>query len=289
MEEESGSFLGARQSELFWQCWRPRGARAVLAIVHGLGEHCGRYQNVVDAVSGMPVAVWGFDLRGFGRSTGSRGHVDSFWDYLEDIDHFLHLVHQREGQDGNRPEASLPVFLLGHSYGGLIALHYAISRPGCLAGLILASPCLGLAMVVPRWKQNLAHFLSRLRPRFSMSSRLDPDLLSRDEEVVRAYIADPLVHDRVSARLFADMQWAMERAARKAVQLRCPCLMLLGERDGIVSTPVCQNVFVRLGSADKELALYPGLYHELFNEVGKEGPLGKLRGWVSARLDRGPS
>lgn len=277
MEHRTGSVVGAREAELFWQCWRVPQPRAVLVLVHGLGEHSGRYQNVVDALEGLPLSIWALDLRGFGRSTGQRGHVDSFWDYMEDLDCLLEQVQAEEGE--------IPVFLLGHSFGGLVALHYAICRPGRLAGLVLSSPCLGLSLRVPRWKHNAGMLLARFLPRFSMPSGLDPALLSHDAEVVERYRRDPLVTDRVSARLYAEMLSAMERVARRAVQLEAPCLFLLAGGDRLVSVPVAQNVFVRLGSRDKEMHLYPGYFHELFNEEGKEEPLGLLRQWLERRLE----
>lgn len=276
MGHQTGSVLGARGAELFWQCWRLPGPRGVLVLVHGLGEHGGRYQNVVDALEGVPVSVWAIDLRGFGRSTGQRGHVDSFWDYMEDLDCFLEHVLAEEGE--------IPVFLLGHSYGALIALHYALCRPGRLAGLVLSSPCLGLALRVPAWKHRTGMILARLLPRFSLPNGIDPGLLSHDADVVERYRHDPLVTDRVTARLYAEMLAAMDRVARRAVQLRVPCLVLLAGDDALVSVSVARNVFVRLGTEDKEVYLYPGYYHELFNEVGKEEPLARLRGWLERHL-----
>lgn len=278
MEHGTGSVAGARGAELFWQCWRTSRPRAVLLVVHGLGEHSGRYQNVVDALEGLPLSIWAHDLRGFGRSTGQRGHVDSFWDYMEDLDRFLEHVRSQEGE--------LPLFLLGHSFGGLISLHYAICRPGRLAGLVLSSPCLGLALQVPRWKHSAGMLLSRFLPRFSMPNGIDPALLSHDAEVVERYRRDPLVTDRVSARLYAEMLSAMERVSRRAVQLDAPCLLLLAGDDGLVSVPVAENVFVRLGTRDKEMHIYPGYFHELFNEEAKEEPLGRLRQWLEQHLAR---
>ncbi|MDI6894884.1 MAG: lysophospholipase [Bacillota bacterium] len=281
MEHRTGALPGARGAELFWQCWRPPGPRGVFLVVHGLGEHSGRYQNVVDALEGLPLSIWAHDLRGFGRSTGQRGHVDSFWDYMEDLDSFLELVRTEEGE--------LPAFLLGHSFGGLVALHYALCRPGRLAGLVLSSPCVGLALEIPRWKRNAGMLLARFLPRFSMPNGIDPTLLSRDAEVVQRYRRDPLVTDRVSARLFAEMLSGMARVARRAVQLDAPCLLLLAGEDGLVSVPVAENVFVRLGTHDKEMHVYPGYFHELFNEEAKEEPLGRLRQWLEQRLDRARS
>lgn len=276
MEHQTGSVRAARGAELFWQCWRLPGRRGVLVLVHGLGEHSGRYQNVVDAVEGVPVSVWALDLRGFGRSTGQRGHVDSFWDYMEDLDCFLEHILAEEGE--------IPLFLLGHSYGALIALHYALCRPGRLAGLVLSSPCLGLALRVPAWKHHAGMVLARLLPRFSFPNGIDPGLLSHDADVVERYRHDPLVTNRVTARLYAEMLAAMDRVARRAVQLRVPCLVLLAGDDALVSVSVARNVFVRLGTEDKEVHLYPGYYHELFNEVGKEEPLARLRGWLERHL-----
>jgi len=247
---------------------RDRGAR--------LGEHCGRYGNVVDALCPKGFAVYGLDLRGHGRSGGRRGHVMAFSEYLEDTERLIGVVGNRD------PETSR--FLLGHSMGGLIALRYAISHPKGLSGLALSSASLKIKGEVPAIKVALGRLFSRLLPAFTMNNGLDPNHVSRDPAVVKAYQDDPLVHHRVSARWYTEFVDAMDASHRDAALLKVPILILQAGDDSMVDAEGSRALFEEVTVKDKEIRLFDGYYHEIFNDVGKEHVLEVLADWFENRV-----
>lgn len=276
MKWAEGEFRGGGGVRIWYQSWRPEAPRAILALAHGLGEHGGRYGNVVAEVVPRGYAVYALDHRGHGRSDGRRGHVESFAEYIADLGRLIEIA------AGECP--GLPAFLLGHSLGGTIALRYALERPEGLRGVIASSPLLRMRLGVPPSKRLLGNVMSRLYPTFTQRSGLPAEALSRDPEVVAAYTADPLVHDLVSARLFTEMLTTAEAVLARAPELRLPCLLLVSGADAMVDPQASQELHARLGSADKTLHLYEGFYHEGLNEVGRERPLADLVSWLEAHL-----
>lgn len=271
-----GRFEGERGIGIYYQTWIATGKpKAILALAHGQGEHSGRYVHVAEYMTRMGYAVWACDFRGHGRSGGNRGHTDSFDDYLADIRRLIQIA-----KDGD-PKAK--TFLLGHSLGGLIALDYA-EKPGSeLAGLVVTAPPLRVKMKVPSWKTSLGKILSSIRPTFSMKTGLDPNLLSRDREVVKKYVEDPLVHGIATARFYTELLRAQDETVRAAEKLTLPCLIVQGGADGIVDPPATSDFFKRVASPDKTLKVYDGFYHEVLNEPGKESVLRDIDAWISGR------
>ncbi len=276
MEHREGEFKGQRGTRIWYQVWRPEAAKAVVALAHGLGEHSGRYNNVVGWLVPRGYAIYALDHRGHGRSGGRRGHVDRFSDYLDDLQHLVGLA--------SAAEPGRPVFLLGHSLGGLIALAYAIERPQGLQGVVASSPGLRRRFEVPPSKLFLGNLMSRIWPTFTQHSGLPASGLSHDPQVALEYVGDKLVHDLVSARLFIEITTAAEQVLSDAGRLAIPCLLLQGEDDPIVDPQATREFYTRASSADKALRTYPGFYHEGFNEVGKERPLGDLVAWLDAHV-----
>jgi len=273
---EEGNFEGARGTKIYYQAWTAPGKpKAILVLVHGIGEHSGRHAQVADYFARMKYAFWACDLRGHGKSGGKRGHVDSFDDYLADIDDLIRIAKDRH--------PSTKTFLMGLSLGGLIAAYYAEKHPGELAGLILSAPALAEKMKVSPAKVMIAKTLSGVIPSFSTSTGLDPNLLSHDREVVRKYVEDPLVHKVATARWFTEYRRAQYETMRAADKLTLPCLVLQGGADGIVDAPMTTDFFKRIASSDKTLKVYEGFYHEVLNEPGKVGVLGDIGTWLSAR------
>jgi len=193
-QHSTGTFIGKGGIEIFFQQWEVANPKAILIIIHGLGEHSGRYGNLIDALQNKGIAIYGLDHRGFGRSGGKRGHVDSFMDYIYDMKIFVNMLKDKH--------PNKPVIMLGHSMGGVLALKYALTHAEDLDALILSSPGLVPAIKVPAWKKNLAIFLSSKIPSLTMPSGLDATTISRDKEVVKQYLADPLVHDKVTPRFY---------------------------------------------------------------------------------------
>ena len=247
---------------LFSRSWLPDSSPlATLAIVHGLGEHSERYNHVGDYFAKRGYAVFAIDLRGHGRSEGRRGHINHFDEYLDDAQS---LVDYTQSQAPN-----LPLFLLGHSMGGLIALTYALKRPQGLAAVIASGPGLRMRMEVPAWKITLGKAMSSVFPSLSMPNGIDPNHISRDPKIVAAYISDPLNHDKVTARWYTEFVNAGEWALQNADKLSIPALILQGGDDPIVDPGGAKAFFDGIRHNNKRHIEYPGLYHEILNEPEK--------------------
>lgn len=262
--------------KLFSQSWVPQGeVRAVLALVHGIGEHSGRYSNLVDSISHSGFAVAAFDHRGHGRSPGKRGHINSWKEYREDVRAFLDYVRVRF------PDR--PVFLYGHSLGSLIVLDYVLAYPRGLAGLIVSGTALQPVGVARGHLVALARVLSRLLPAFSVSLGIDPSTLSRDAAVVQAYRDDPLVHSRVTMRWGTESLAAIERVRSRAAEISLPLLVLHGEADRINSVEGGRELYQAVSSPDKQICIYPGGSHEPHNDVDHLIVSRDIARWLSSR------
>lgn len=271
-----GRFAGRGGLELFRQTWRPPGPpRAVVVNLHGLGDHSGLYPTLVEYLVGREMAVQSFDLRGNGRSDGTRGHVSAWEDYREDLAGFLTLVtHEDPGR---------PVVLIGNSLGGLIALEYALMRPAGLRGVIVVSAPLGV-LSVPAPLLALGRVLSRVWPRFSLETGMDLSGLARDPTVAEQILADPFFHRRGTARLSTEVTAAIARVQAGAASFALPLLVLHGSEDRMVFPAGSRRFAARAPSADTQLIEYPGAYHALFADMGREQVLTDVAGWIEARL-----
>lgn len=255
-------------------------ARAHLVLVHGFAEHRGRYAALVDELVEAGFAVHRFDLRGHGESEGRRGEVDSFDDYRGDLARVV----------ADRIAGGADYCLVAHSLGGLVALDWLLDavphEPAAHEpkALVLSSPFLAAALDVPPFAGAIAQVGSLLFPRLTFDSGIEPEALSRDPEVVRAYRADPQVFERVSVRWYAEALEAQQRVLEGAGQLRVPCLLLLGTADDIADRHRAEDFFARAGSATKRLRVYPDFRHEVFNEVGREEVVGDLLAWLDEVL-----
>jgi len=277
MNHREETFRGADDLELRVQWWRPeRGVRAALAIVHGHGEHSGRYMRIVDALLPHGYAVYGFDHRGHGRSRGQRGHIDSWAEYRGDVGAFLRWI------AGQEPHAA--IFLMGHSMGALVVLDYLLHEPGGIRGAIVSGAPLEPAGVAKRNLVLLSRVLSRVCPRFPLRLALDVSALSRDEAVVRAYVEDPLVHGRFSARWGTESLDTLARVKTRAADVRVPILFIHGEADRLNLPHGSRSFFEGVGFPDKTLHLYPEMYHELHNDVGHEAVIADLKEWLGRHL-----
>jgi len=273
---EEGNFEGARGTQIYYQAWTPPGKpKAILALAHGIGEHSGRYAHVADYFARMNYAFWACDLRGHGKSGGKRGHVDSFDDYLADVDRLIRIAKERT--------PATKTFLIGHSLGGLIGPLYAVKYSGEVAGLILSGTAVRDKVKVSPVKVFLVRALSPVIPTFTARTGLDPNLISRDPEVVRKYVQDPMVHAVVTARWYTEYRQAQEKTMRVANKLTLPCLILQSGADGIVDASMTAEFFKKIASSDKTLKVYDGFYHEVLNEPGKESVFGDIDTWLSAR------
>jgi len=272
-----GRFNGEHGTEIYYQSWTPTGKpKAILVLAHGIGEHSGRYAHVADYFARMGYAFWACDHRGHGKSGGQRGHVNSFDEYLADLNRLIRIA--RESTPAPK------TFLIGHSLGGLIAPLYAQEYPSELAGLILSAPAFRDKVKASPLTILLAKAVSPILPTFTAKTGLDANHLSRDREVVTKYVEDPMVHGVVTARWFTEYRRAQDEAMKATSKLVLPTLVLQGGADGIVDASMTSEFFKKLVSPDKTLRVYDGFYHEVLNEPGKESVLRDIDAWLSARI-----
>lgn len=273
--EHEGPFETADGPRLYERWWRPQGQpRALVIIVHGYAEYGGRYAHVGEQLARSGYAAAALDLRGHGRSEGRRAYVRTFDEYLQDLGRFL--AHAREQQPG------LPVYLLGHSMGGAIALLFTLAHQEDLAGLILSAPVVKLGGDISPLLQKLSTVIARIAPRLP-TIKLDCRLISRDPEVVQRYDTDPLVYRRgTPARTGAELVQAGVRCQAQAENLTLPLLILHGSADGLVEPQGSEQVYARAASRDKTLKRYQGFFHEVLNELGKAQVLADIVDWLDA-------
>ncbi len=278
VKHDQGRLITADQIELAWQTWTPPAAQGVIVVVHGLAEHSGRYRETAEYLANRGWAVVAADLRGHGQSADGRHpgrvHVDRFSDYFHDVDAMVQLARKKHGD--------VPLVLLGHSMGGLIALSYALEKPAGLAGAIISSPALGThpASQPPLLLKLMVNVLSHLAPRLLFNSDLDTSAISSDPEVVQAYIADPLVSNKVSARWYVSMMQAMDHAFDGAASLRLPLLLMQSGADRLVDPAATTRWAAAATGEFLDLVIWEGFYHEMLNEPGKDRVREKILSWL---------
>jgi alpha-beta hydrolase superfamily lysophospholipase len=259
--------------DLYARGWAPKGKpKAVVALIHGLGEHVGRYMHVGAALTEKGYALLGFDLRGHGKSGGPRGHLPSFEAYMSDIDRFLEETAERY--------PGLSQFLYGHSLGGILVLNYALRRKPRLAGVISTAASLRTVLEEQKVKVVMARILGTLMPTMTLASGLDPKTLSRDQAVVQAYISDPLVHDRMTLGFGKIMLTAIPWTFEHAGELQLPLLIMHGTKD-MLGYPRGSQEFAGLAPKDKvTLKMWDGFYHEIHNEPEKVEVFKVMLDWL---------
>lgn len=277
MHHCEGTFQGADGLTLYYQQWKSESEpqKAVLIVVHGFGEHSGRYRNLVDYLVPRGYVVYGFDHRGHGRSPGGRGYISAWREYREDVQAFVRLVGERE--------SGYPLFLMGHSLGGLIALEYVLRHPEGLCGAIISGPPLGEIGVSPVLV-ILSRVLSRVWPTFGRDIGSNFSQLSRDPAVAQAWRDDPLTHSRGTARLGTEMAAAREWTNANAASLQVPLLMIHGGADRICPPAGSRLFFEKVSFPDRERREYEGGYHEPHNDIDVKQVLADVEDWLERHL-----
>ena len=285
MQAEIGHHQGRVRTsdalDLVWQSWKPPTPGGVIVIVHGLAEHGGRYRETAEFLADNGWAVYACDLRAHGLSPNppkaGRVHVDRFTDYFRDVEAMTGLAR------GEYPE--LPLFILGHSMGGLISIRYVLERPEGLAGAIISSPALGThpAFKPPAFLRILVRVLSFLAPRVRVDSELDTDAISRDPDVVKAYREDPLISEKISARWYSEILRSMKKAHQAAGSLRVPMLLMQSGEDRLVDPAAPGRWAEAAPPALVERVTWDGLYHEMLNEPEKDRVRARILEWLDAR------
>lgn len=271
---EQLSFTGHGGTQLFAQSWRPASARprGVLVIHHGLADHSTRYAPLAEELARAGYAVWAFDMRGHGRSAGRRALMNNMDEMLGDLDAFVRLV--RERADG------APLFLMGHSIGGLITALYAIERQPQLAGYITVSP--GIAVDAPPLQAAAIQFVNAIAPNANIFAT-PHERFSNPAAVVREMDTDPLISQRnASARTARTALDGIRRVWAAPERLVVPLLALHGQDDLITAAAGSRELVARAGAADKTLRVYPGFPHDLFHEPNSSLVSGELRAWLDA-------
>jgi alpha-beta hydrolase superfamily lysophospholipase len=268
-------FAAGKGRSLFRRAWLPPEPQRLLFLVHGYAEHSGRYEHVGAWLAARGCAVHAYDHQGHGRSDGVRGHVRRFSDLLDDLELFLARV--RDEQPG------LPAFLVGHSMGGLVVAAFVRERSPELLGAVTSGAALCLAEAPSGSRLLALRLLRRVAPRFAMTSPVDPEALSRDPEVGRAYLEDPLVFRRMTLSLAAEVFDAGRRTLAGAADVRIPMLLLHGEADPLCPASGSRSFYEQLGTPGSDLRIYPELRHEIFNEPEQERVFADLLEWLRGR------
>ena len=258
------------------QYYTPKATKAIIVLVHGLGEYSKRYEkNVVPFLVKNSFAVLSFDLFGHGSSQGKRGHHPGYNYIMDAVDHMISRA--RSHFKGK------PVFLYGHSMGGNVVINYCLRRSNLPNGLIATSPFLGLAFKPPKWKIFIGKVFDKLLPSVTMPNELDVNAISRDPIEINMYMDDPLIHDRVSTgyslRFIETGEWALQHAN----QLKTPLLLLHGTADRITSHEA-SGEFAKRSKGKSELVLVEGAYHELHNDLDKEKVLRIIAKWIDDKI-----
>jgi alpha-beta hydrolase superfamily lysophospholipase len=261
---------------LYYEWWRPAHPKALLLIVHGVGEHSGRYGPLVRYFYERNIAVALFDQRGHGQSSGTRGHFDHLQDLLGDLAAFI--------QHTQAAHPHIPMFLVGHSFGGQVVLNFVVRYAKGLRGLILSSPNIALRTPIPKWKRVLSEIGDRWVPRLSYQQAVNPEWLSHDPAIVQAYATDPRVIRRFSIHAALEIVRNLDIVMALASRIHLPSLFLHAGADTICDPEATRQFYRRIPVSRKRLKVYSGMYHELFNEVGQEQVFGDIVQWLDEIL-----
>lgn len=262
--------------ELFFRTVGPQNPKGVLILIHGLGEHSGRYHEFSQYLARHGWRVYLYDQRGHGKTPGLRAYVDTFGDLVEDLLTFIkHVKNQEPGKK---------LFLMGHSFGGQVAINFLAQHPREVKGAILSSPNIRLALQVPWIKRVLGRLVSNLLPSLSVPNDINPKDISHDQNVVRAYINDRLVYNKITIRLGAELLENLEHVMELAHKIKTPCLIFHGSADKVTSPEGSKDFFNNLHLKDRKLKIYPGFFHETLNEMGKERVYDDVHTWLEKRI-----
>lgn len=266
----------SRGFQLHYRQWIPDSVKAGVLFAHGIGEHSGRYDQIAHYFCDRQIAFYALDHQGHGRSDGKRGHIQEFKNYILDLENFRQLLQPTQGD--------APLYLMGHSMGGLIAFRYLIDYQQNITGAVFSAPSLKIKMQIPAWKNLMALALARFAPSLTVKNGINADLLTHDEKIVDLYRNDPLVHPFISLSLYFDMIDAGEYCIQKAEHITCPVLFLFGGNDEITDIDATRQAFEKIRSEDKQLCVLDEKYHEILNELNKKEIFAAILDWFESRL-----
>jgi len=266
-------------ARLYWQAWLPNcSPNAIILLAHGYAEHSGRYDHVGAYCADRRLAVLAIDHWGHGKSDGQPGFVPRFSAYIDGMTALRAMA--------DRVFPGIPKILVGHSMGGLIASSVLLGQQQYFAGCVLSGPAIMATEPPSAAMQTISRLLSAAAPKLGVLA-LDATRISRDPKVVQAYLADPLVYNgKLSARLAVEMFDAMERVRTNAGKIALPVMVLHGDADSLAAPVGSQFLYDHVSSDDKQLRLYPGLFHEIFNEPEQLSILEEMADWITAHLGK---
>lgn len=280
MQHAEGRFDGVGGVELYSQEWRPEStARSVVVLVHGVGEHSGRYMNVVRPLVEGGHAVYSYDHRGHGRSAGRRVHIDGWSQYRADLSTYLGIVAQQE------PDR--PIVLYGHSMGSLVVLDYLLQGPDGIAGAIISGVALQPVGVGSPLVIAMAKALSGVVPKLSVDLKIDAASLTRDPEALAAFREDPLVESKATVRWGSESLKTVDRITGGMGGLDWPMLVVHGGSDPLNLAEGAHALYEAVPHADKTLRVYPGVLHEPHNDLGHSQLAADIAHWLDQLAEKG--
>lgn len=274
---EKSFFLEAFDGrKMFFRQWTGDAAPvANLILIHGMGEHSGRYGRFAESFVGKGIHVYSVDLFGHGRTEGSRGHTPKMEDYLWQVDFLVGMIRQLKQ----------PLFIYGHSMGGGIVLNYLFRRNPRVAGVIVSAPAIEPGFEIARSKKVIGKLGRKLFPALTQRNGLDVNGISRDQAVINAYQADPLVHDQISAEVgMGVLEWGTWLTDLKRDALAVSLLVMHGDQDILTNPGASEKFAAKFRSGDVTFKSWKGLFHELHNEPEKEEVFRYVTEWIMARL-----
>jgi acylglycerol lipase len=269
---EEGTITSADGTRLAYRAWPHAGASITFAVVHGLGEHAGRYADFAHGMAAHGMATYAVDLRGHGKSAGQRGHIDSWSQWTDDAAAFVKHVESVAGGE---------VIPVGHSFGGAVMLSSVLAgKLPRSKRFVVSSPALKVRVAVPAWKITLGRAASRVAPRLALDNEVDPKAVSRIPAVVEAYRTDPLVHSKISSRTYTEWLAATRDILDRAADFKIPFLIVAGTDDPLID-PDGSRELNRRAPRMSRLEMLDGRYHEPFNDLGSEEVFALIAHWVT--------
>jgi alpha-beta hydrolase superfamily lysophospholipase len=267
-----GGFVSSADgTKISFRAWPVAGAKINFAVAHGLGEHAGRYERFAQGMAKHGYGTFAVDLRGHGNSPGQRGHVDSWSQWTDDVAALVDHVSAAAGE----------VVPLGHSFGGATMLSTVLAgKLRSIRRFIVSSPALKVKVAVPAWKIKLGTTASKVLPKLALDNEVDPKLISRIPEVVEAYRTDPLVHSKISSRLYTEWLAATRDILNRASEINIPFLILAGTDDGLIDPEGSKQLHEKAPAMSK-LKLLEGRYHEPFNDRDNEEVFTLIANWLA--------
>jgi len=275
----TGNLTASDGAKLFYRFYPAKAARGTVVLVHGYADHSGRYEHVARALCASDTNVLSFDLRGHGFSEGTRGYIDSFEQYLLDLDAAV--------EEALKTTQREKVLLVAHSMGGLVATFYTERHPEKILGLVLSSPFFGIKIEVPEWKLQLGSIMSKYLPKFGLPTGIKTIHLTHDRREVQLHDNDPLIFTNGTSRWLTEIMHAQEELMTLPEKMTTPLLLQLSGDDRIVDSQKSQQFFEKCQMSDREQIIYEGFFHEIYNELERDRPIHDMISWVNTAHDQG--